>query len=230
MRILVVEDDIDLQEAIADGLKMDGYAVDTCNNGTDAYELLYVENYDLVILDLNLPNMDGLEVLSKIREKNTELKILILSARSDVDDKIKGLDFGANDYMVKPFDFEELEARIRNLLRRKFIQENCILSCGPIQLDLSSRVVSIKNIPLSLTKKEFSILEYFLLNINRVISQEELIEHIWDQNADNFSGAIRVHIATLRKKLKHILNYDPISTKIGEGYCIRKKDGEINDQ
>lgn len=226
MRILVVEDEIELQEAIAEGLRMDGYAVDTCDNGNTAYELLYVENYDLVVLDLNLPGMDGLEVIGKIRDEKPELKVLILSARSNVIDKVKGLDSGANDYLSKPFDFEELEARIRNLLRRKFIQNNIIIRCGDIRLDTSKRVVSVVENELNLTKKEFAILEYFMLNQDRVISQEELMDHVWDCNADSFSGVIRVHMATLRKKLKVGLGYDPIETKIGEGYLLSSKGGE----
>lgn len=226
MRILVVEDEIDLQEAIAEGLRIEGYAVDTCSNGEDAYELAYVENYDLIILDLNLPKMDGLKVIEKIREENNELKVLILSARSSVNDKVKGLDIGANDYLTKPFEFAELEARIRNLLRRKFVQENSLLSCGNINIDLSKRTAFVGEKELILTKKEFALLEYFLLNQEKVVSQEELIEHVWDGNADSFSGAIRVHIATLRKKMKVLLDYDPIRTKIGEGYFITKNDGD----
>ncbi len=228
MRILIVEDELDLQDAIADGLKIDGYAVDTCDNGEEAYEHLYEVNYDLVVLDLNLPKMDGLEVLEKIRDERPELKVLILSARGSVNDKVKGLDIGANDYLAKPFDFAELEARIRNLLRRKFVQESSTLSCGEINVDLSKRIVVVNENEIALTKKEFALLEYLLFNRNRVVSQEELIEHVWDQNADSFSGAIRVHIATLRKKLKAVLHYDPIVTKIGEGYILLEEDSDIN--
>lgn len=223
MRILVVEDEKDLQDAIADGLRLDGYAVDTCSNGRDAYESLYIENYDLAILDLNLPLMNGMDVLEKIRAYNQELKILILSSRDSISDKVKGLDLGANDYLTKPFDFEELEARIRNLLRRQFKQENTLIECGKIQLDLQARNVKVFGKNILLTKKEFAILEYLMLNKNKVISQEELIEHIWDSKVDSFSGAIRVHIASLRKKLKNELGLDPIITKIGEGYVLSNK-------
>lgn len=228
MRILIVEDELDLQEAIAEGLRIDGYAVDTCDNGEDAYELLYEVNYDLVVLDLNLPKMDGLEVLEKIREEKPELKVLILSARSSVNDKVKGLDIGANDYLPKPFDFAELEARIRNLLRRKFIQESNMLSFGEIKVDLSKRIAVVNESEIVLTKKEFALFEYLLLHKDRVVSQEELIEHVWDQHADSFSGAIRVHIAALRKKLKAVLNYDPIGTKIGKGYFLSEKSDNEN--
>ena len=223
MRILVVEDEKDLREAIAEGLTMDGYAVDTCGDGSKAYELLYVENYDLAILDLNLPGMDGLEVLEKIRRENQELKVLILSARGSVSDKVKGLDAGANDYLAKPFDFEELEARIRNLLRGKFVQTQNEIAFAGITLNMSRRCAHISGEPLPLTRKEFSLLESFMLNPNRVISQEELIEHIWNSQADSFSGAIRVHMASLQKKLKAGLGFDPIVTRIGEGYRIQEE-------
>lgn len=226
MRILVVEDEIDLQEAIAEGLQYDGYAVDCCSDGNTAYELLYTENYDLTILDLNLPGMDGLEVLRKIRDEKPNLKVLILSARNQVADKVEGLDCGANDYLGKPFEFQELEARVRSLLRRDFSQQSAILTFCTIRLDPSKRIAFVKDEELSLTKKELSILEYLMVNQNRVISQEELIEHVWDANADSFSGAIRVHISSLRKKLKKELGYDPIATKIGQGYCLTGEEHE----
>ncbi|MEK4700065.1 response regulator transcription factor [Solibacillus sp. FSL R7-0668] len=226
MRILVVEDEIDLQEAITEGLRIEGYAVDTCSNGDDAYELAYVGDYDLILLDINLPKMDGFEVLEKIRAHNNDVKVLILSARGSVLDKVKGLDIGANDYLTKPFAFAELEARIRNLIRRKFVQENNRLACGDISMDLSKRMVFVGKNELNLTKKELALLEYFLLHQEKVVSQEELIEHVWDASADSFSGAIRVHIATLRKKVKALLEYDPIRTKIGEGYYMSKNVGD----
>lgn len=224
MRILIVEDEIDLCNAIAEGLDIDGYAVDKCYDGESAFELISVEKYDLVILDLNLPKMDGIEILKAVRKQNNNLKILILSARDHVSDKVLGLDLGANDYLVKPFDFEELEARIRNLLRRKFIQEDNILEFKEISLDTSKRIAYVHKAPLALTKKEFALLEYFLLNRDKVISQEELMEHIWNMEADSFSNAVRVHIASLRKKIKGALGYDPIQTKIGEGYLLIKED------
>lgn len=193
-------------------------------DGKEAYELLYIENYDLVVLDLNLPGMDGLEVLEKIREEKQELKVLILSARGSVADKVAGLDLGANDYLAKPFDFEELEARIRGLLRRKFVQEKNELCCGKIAMNLSGRTVTLAGKTMALTKKEFALLEYFMLNQNKVISQEELIEYAWDAETDSFSGAVRVHIAGLRKKLRAELGCDPIVTKIGEGYVLQNRE------
>lgn len=222
MRILIVEDEIDLCDTIAEGLEIDGYAVDTCYDGDAAFELITTETYDLVVLDLNLPHMDGLDVLTKIRKTNKEVKFLVLSARGNVSDKVLGLDVGANDYLTKPFDFEELEARIRSLLRRSFIQENATLQWDDIFLDTIKRTVSINDNQILLTKKELSLLEYFMLNPNKVISQEIMMEHVWNMEADSFSNAVRVHIASLRKKLKIALGYDPIGTKIGEGYFLNR--------
>lgn len=223
MRILIVEDETELQATIAEGLRLDGYAVDTCDNGADACELCFVEIYDLVILDLNLPQMDGFEVLRQIRTFNSELKILILSARNSVNDKVEGLDSGANDYLTKPFDFVELEARIRNLLRRNFIQQNNILEFDKVKLNVSKQQVFVCDTEVKMTKKEFAILQYFLMNKNKIISQEELIEHIWDSSVNSFSGAVRVHMASLRKKLKKILAYDLIETKVGVGYFLTER-------
>lgn len=223
MRILIVEDEKELQSTIAEGLRLDGYAVDTCDDGKTACEMCFVEKYDLVILDLNLPEMDGLEVLHQIQEFDSELKVLILSARNTISDKVHGLDNGANDYLTKPFDFEELEARIRNLLRRNFTQQNNILTFDKVKLDVSKQIVYISDVQVELTKKEFSILQYFLMNPNKIISQEELIDHIWDSNANSFSGAIRVHIASLRKKIRNVLTYDLIETKVGAGYYLKER-------
>jgi len=215
-----VEDEIDLCDSIAEGLRIDGYAVDTCHDGEAAFELVTLESYDLLLLDLNLPKMDGLDVLREVRKYNKDVKVLILSARESVSDKVLGLDLGANDYVAKPFHFEESEARIRNLLRRKFVQEDSILTFQNLFIDTVKRTAYTKESQLLLTRKELAILEYFLLNKERVISQEELMNHVWDSNADSFSNSVRVHIASLRKKLKAELTYDPIQTKIGEGYLI----------
>lgn len=220
MRILIVEDEIDLCDSIAEGLQIDGYAVDTCYDGEEASQLLSSETYDLLVLDLNLPGMDGIDILKELRQSNKDIKVLILSARGSVSDKVLGLDEGANDYLAKPFAFQELEARIRSLLRRSFVQENTVLTWHGLSLDTAGRTISADGRIITLTKKELSLLEYFLLNQGKVISQEELMEHVWNMEADSFSNAVRVHIASLRKKLKAELGYDPIATKIGEGYYL----------
>ena len=173
-------------------------------------------------MDLNLPGMDGMEILRELRRKNEETKVIILSARGQIADKVEGLDAGANDYMEKPFHIKELEARIRSLTRRKFVQKDVCLESGEISFDTIKREAYAKGKKVSLTRKENGILEYLLLNLGRPVSQEELMEHVWDASVDSFSGAIRVHMSSLRRKLKAVLGYDPILNKVGEGYKIRE--------
>ncbi len=220
MRLLVVEDEKDLCDTIAKVLYDSGYEVDTCYDGEEALDYILTEEYDLIVLDLNLPGMDGMDILKELRQKNEETKVLILSARSQIADKVEGLDAGANDYMEKPFHLQELEARIRSLTRRKFVQKDVCLQCGDIRFNTRERAAYAKGELVSLTRKENGILEYLLLNQGRPVSQEEMIEHVWDASVDSFSGSIRVHMSSLRKKLKAVLGYDPIVNKVGEGYKI----------
>lgn len=220
MRLLVVEDEMALCSSIAEGLRLDGYEVDTCQDGQEALEMCRLESYDLVLLDLNLPGMDGMEVLRCLRMEDEETGVLILSARGQIGDKVEGLDAGANDYLTKPFHFEELEARVRSLTRRRFIQEDVCLMCGDISFDTKSRTAYARGQALSLTRKEAGLLEYLLLHQGRVISQEEMIEHLWDGSVNSFSNSIRVHVSSLRKKLRTALGYDPIRNKVGQGYLI----------
>lgn len=220
MRLLIVEDEKNLCDTIAKNLYGAGYEVDTSYDGDDALDYILSEDYDLIVLDLNLPGTDGMDILKELRKKNEETKVIILSAKSQIADKVAGLDAGANDYLEKPFHLQELEARIRSLTRRKFVQKDVCLHCGEIKFDTKKREAYAKEKPVSLTRKENGILEYLLLNQGRPISQEELIEHVWDASVDSFSGSIRVHMSSLRKKLKAVLGYDPIINKIGEGYKI----------
>ena len=220
MRLLIVEDEKELCDTVAKSLYSAGYEVDTCYDGDEALDYIFAESYDLIVLDLNLPGMDGMELLKELRKKNEETKVLILSARSQIADKVEGLDAGANDYMEKPFHLQELEARIRSLTRRKFVQKDVCLTCGGIKFDTKKREAYANGEFVALTRKENGILEYLLLNQGRPVSQEELIEHVWDASADSFSGSIRVHMSSLRKKLKAVLGYDPIVNKIGEGYKV----------
>ena len=222
MRLLIVEDEKQICDTVAKSLYGAGYEVDTCYDGEEALECILAENYDLIVLDLNLPGMDGMEILKELRQRNEETKVLILSARGQIADKVEGLDAGANDYMEKPFHLQELEARIRSLTRRKFVQKDVCLESGGIKFDTIKREAYAKGKKVSLTRKENGILEYLLLNLGR----PELMEHVWDASADSFSGAIRVHMSSLRKKLKAVLGYDPILNKVGEGYQIR----EVSDR
>ena len=223
MHILIIEDEQQLCRSIAEGLRIDGYEADVCFDGEEGFSLCMSENYDLILLDLNLPGMDGLEILRKFREHNASTPVLILSARGQIQDKVEGLDLGANDYLTKPFHFEELEARIRSLTRRKFVQEDVCLKWEQLTFDTRTREATVNGKPLSLTRKESSLLEYFLLQQNRVISPEEMIEHIWDGSVNSFSNSIRVHISALRKKLRASLGFDPIQNKVGQGYILESR-------
>ena len=223
MRILVVEDERALCETIVRSLRRLAYSVDPCYDGDTAIDLLGSERYDLVLLDLNLPGADGMTVLRTLRQTDREPRVLILSARSEVADKVEGLDAGANDYLAKPFHLEELEARIRSLTLRQFTQNDVVLHCGPLSFDARSRTATAAGQPLALTRKETGILEYLLLHRGRPVSQEELLEHVWDNSVDNFSNSIRVHISALRKKLRAALGYDPVRNRIGEGYLIEEE-------
>ena len=223
MRILVVEDERALCETIVRSLRRLAYSVDPCYDGDTAIDLLGSERYDLVLLDLNLPGADGMTVLRTLRQTDRETRVLILSARSEVADKVEGLDAGANDYLAKPFHLEELEARIRSLTLRQFTQNDVVLHCGPLSFDARSRTATAAGQPLALTRKETGILEYLLLHRGRPVSQEELVEHVWDNSVDNFSNSIRVHISALRKKLRAALGYDPVRNRIGEGYLIEEE-------
>lgn len=223
MRILVAEDDLDLRESLAEGLELEGYVVDTAARGDEADLMLFDVEYDLVVLDLNLPGMDGMEVLRRLRSGNKQTNVLILSARGELQDKIDGLDEGANDYMTKPFHFAELLARVRGLLRRRTVQESRVLSFGALTMDTASREVFVSGRPLTLTAKETALLEYLLLHPGQVVDQARLIEHVWGESTDEFSNSVRVHISTLRRKLRTTLGYDPIHTRIGAGYYLEEK-------
>jgi len=219
MRLLVVEDEKDVANALHIGLSRDGYAVDVVENGNKALEALAVNDYDLLVLDLNLPDMDGLDICRLAREKHPPLLILILTARGKRKDIVTGLNNGADDYLIKPFHLQELLARIRALLRRDLRSRKPILRIREISLDPVEKVVWKSDRRIQLTRKEFGILEYLMRHPNEVISQEELLEHVWGTMTNVFSNTVRVHIQSLREKLEDdstTPNY--IETVIGTGY------------
>lgn len=226
MRILLVEDEKRLSDSIGKGLRNVGYAVDMAYDGEEALYEYEVNEYDLIILDLNLPKKDGLEVLREIREKDEEIKILILSARTKIDDRILGLDEGANDYLIKPFDFGELKARIRNLLRREFVQKPQDLTLNGLTVDTKAKRVHYHTQEIALTRKEYGILEYLMLHKNQIISAETLTEHVWNNEFDPFSNTFRYHIHSLKKKISAASGLDFIKTVWGQGYII--EDSEMN--
>ncbi len=216
MKLLVVEDEIFLQSALKKGFTKLGYAVDTASDGEEALERYYSSIYDAIILDINLPKIDGIAVLKEIRKENAEVRVLILSARSELEDKIIGLDTGANDYLAKPFHFKELEARVRALLRRDFSTQSTEIMADRLVLETALKKVYLDGIEINLTKKEYGILEYLLMHKGTLVSGEDLIEHVWDSEADTFTSAFKVHINSLRKKLPQ----NTIRNIRGQGYYV----------
>lgn len=231
MRLLVVEDEVDLADALARGLRREGYAVDVANDGGEALERLRVTSYDLVCLDLNLPAVDGLEVCSRLRTdpvyapapEEPAPRVLMLTARDSIDDRVGGLDEGADDYLVKPFSFAELAARVRTLLRRDAGRTGAELQVGDLRLDTARFEAHRGTRRLDLTAKEFALLRYFMSRPGEVLSQEHLLEHVWDEHADPFTNTVRVTIGTLRRKLQDDGDDQPIETVVGRGYRLRDR-------
>lgn len=201
MRILYVEDEPDLSEAVCSGLRKRGYAVDAAYDGQEALDYYAVYGYDVIVLDLSLPGLDGLEVLRRIRQGDCKTKILILSARGAVNDRVTGLDMGANDYLTKPFDFLELDARIRTLSRIAYIQTANVLSCGGLSINMAAKEASYSAVKVPLTKKEYAILEYLMLHKNQVVDSRKLLEHGWDGSTELFPDTLKYHIHSIKRKL-----------------------------
>jgi DNA-binding response OmpR family regulator len=224
MRLLLVEDEIDIASALAAGLRRQGYAVDIAEDGQQALELAGVTDYDLLILDLNLPNLDGLEVCRRLRASCPSLLILMLTARSQPQERVIGLDTGADDYLVKPFHFAELVARLRALLRRDVRTRTPLLEYQDIKLDPVTRTAWQANRRLELTNKEFGILEYLLRHQEEIVSQETLLEHVWDMQANPLTNTVRVHMNSLRRKLGDVAETPRyIETVIGQGYRLHTR-------
>lgn len=216
MRILVVEDEPNLLRQLKSGLEAAGYAVDTAADGEDGLYLGSTETYDAVILDLGLPEIDGLTVLDRWRKDGRAMPVLVLTARDSWSDKVAGLDAGADDYLAKPFQTEELIARLRALIRRAAGKATSELVAGSVRLDTRSGRVSLNGEPVKLTAQEFKLLSYLMHHKGKVISRTELIEHIYDQDFDRDSNTIEVFITRIRKKL----GSDLISTTRGLGYSL----------
>lgn len=223
MRLLVVDDERELTEAIARGLRRDGYAVDVAFDGVEALDKARLVPYDLICLDVTMPDMGGREVCRRLREDpphGMSPRVLFLTARDQLEDRVAGLDEGADDYLVKPFAFPELSARVRSLLRRDAGTSGAVLKVGDIVLDTATHEVRRGETDVSLTAKEFALLRYFMSSPGRVISQEELLEHVWDEHADPFTNTVRVTVGTLRRKLTDAGGDPPIETVIGRGYRL----------
>ena len=220
MKILVIEDSLKLQKSLRAGLRRLGYAVDVAGDGEEGLAYAMSCDYDVVVLDLMLPKKTGLEVLREIRTSRESPEVLILSARDQTRDRVLGLQQGADDYLVKPFAFDELHARIQALVRRRFKQKSPVITVGEIQIDTSLHIAYQDANCFSLTPTEMSILEYLALNRGRVISSERLINQIYDANSYASRNAIEAHISSLRKKLRNQGGAEIIETRRGFGYLI----------
>jgi len=222
MKILVVDDEPDLLEQLRETLTSQKYNVDTADDGESALDKLFDNLYDLIILDIMLPKVDGLAILREIRKAKIDTPVLMLTAKGAIEDKIKGLDYGADDYLAKPFAIAELMARIRSLLRRTSDHRDPLLTISDVSLNTKTRQVSKKGITVELTPKEFSILEFLLYNQNRVVSRFTLAEHVWGDEFDPFtmSNFIDVHIKNLRRKIDDSDKKKIIRTIRGVGFII----------
>lgn len=222
MKLLIIEDEEDILDALERGFRKLGYAVNAASDGKIGCDAALEEDYDLIVLDLNLPGMDGIDILTTLKKEQVSSKVIILSARTSYAQRIAGLDFGADDYLVKPFDFGELEARVRNLLRREFTQSGAYIKNGKLEIDTARRVAIVNDKQVELSPKEYRILEYLALNCDRAISTEELIEHVWANEEALFSNSIKVHLSSLRKKLTIACGIDMIRNIRGVGYILEE--------
>jgi DNA-binding response OmpR family regulator len=222
MRILLVEDNRRLNSSLKMSLVDDGYAVDAAYDGIEGQELAEMTPYDLIVLDIMLPRRDGLEVCRELRQQRISTPILMLTARDTVDDRVKGLDSGADDYLVKPFAIEELRARMRALLRRESEDKSSVLQVADLVLDPATHFVSRAGKPLDLTSKEFSLLEYLMRNPNRMITREMAQNHVWSYDYDGASNVVDVYIRRLRRKVDEPFDIKLIETSRGVGYRLRK--------
>ena len=220
MKLLVIEDSERLLRSLGSGLDKMGYAVDLVADGSEGLDYARFGDYDLIILDLMLPGMDGLTILNKLRSMGKQTHILILSAKDQVEDRVRGLELGADDYMVKPFSFDELCARINTLLRRRYETKNPEIIVGPFTLNTATRLVSRDGDPIHLTPAEYGTLEYLALNRGRVISKEQLLECMHDSDTYAGTNLVEVMVCTLRKKLETDNEEPIIQTRRGYGYII----------
>jgi len=216
MKILVIEDEHKIANSIKKGLEQEAYAVDVAYTGDDGYDLASAEDYDLIILDLLLPGLSGIEICKKLRAEKNHTPILILTAKGQVADKVEGLDAGADDYLTKPFAFEELLARVRALIRRPQKIKNQKLKIKDLELNTTTYEVKKKNTLINLTKKEYALLEYLMRNVGKILTKENIINHVWNYEADILPNTVEVYVGYLRNKI----GKETIKTVRGFGYKI----------
>lgn len=220
MRILLVEDEKEINDVIAYGFRKEGFIVDCAFDGEDALDKAISSDYDTIILDLNLPKLDGICVCKEIRRQKILTPIIMLTARDKMIDKIDGLNCGADDYMIKPYDFRELSARVQAMIRRKYAVTTTKMILDGLELDFGQKKVVYNGSPIDLTKKEFDILHYLCSRKPDVCTLEDILEHCFDEFANPFTNTVRVHLGNLRKKLRTSIGKDIIVTRKGSGYSI----------
>jgi two-component system OmpR family response regulator len=222
VRILLVEDDAKLAAVLRRGLKEQGFAIDVCDDGPTGLEQALSSDYDAMVLDLLLPGKGGLDVLAELRKRGSAIPVLILTARSAVEDRVRGLDLGADDYLPKPFDFQELQARLRAITRRPAVEPKVVLRAADLELDTSRRRVTRGGRPIDLTNKEFALLEYLLRKNGTVVTRGMILNHVWDLDYDGGSNLVEVYVNYLRRKID--VDFEPklIHTVRGVGYMLRE--------
>lgn len=223
MRILIAEDEKSLNRIIAKQLKASGYSVDCAFNGEEAYDLISMTDYDAAVFDVMMPKIDGFSLLRKIRNEGNNLPVLFLTARDSIEDRVEGLDIGADDYLVKPFAFEELLARIRVLIRKNSVSNSNIITVADLTVDISSRKVTRSGKDISLSAKEYELLQYLAVNNGIVLSREKIEDHIWNYDYEGGTNVVDVYIRYLRKKIDEDHDKKLIHTVRGMGYVLREE-------
>ncbi len=223
MRILIAEDEKSLNRIISKQLKASGYSVDCAFNGEEAYDLISVTDYDAAVFDVMMPKIDGFSLLRKIRKEGNNLPVLFLTARDSIEDRVEGLDIGADDYLVKPFAFEELLARIRVIIRKNSVSNSNIISVADLTVDISSRKVTRNSKDIALSAKEYELLQYLAVNNGIVLSREKIEDHIWNYDYEGGTNVVDVYIRYLRKKIDEGYDKKLIHTVRGMGYVLREE-------
>jgi len=224
MRILLIEDEQKVSRFVALGLKAERFAVDTAEDGKNGLRMATVNPYDLLIVDLTLPEMNGTELIQQVRKRNSDVPILVLSARDALADKVANFELGADDYITKPFAFAELLVRIKALLRRGSVSRANVISVGDLEMDRVSHQVRRQGKPIRLTAKEYALLEYLAMNAGRVLSRTMIIEHVWDQSFEGLTNIVDVYVRQLRAKIDDPCEHKLIHTVRSVGYCISDSD------
>jgi two-component system, OmpR family, response regulator len=226
MRILVVEDEPKMAALLKRGLEQEGYSIDISPDGVDGLHMATETDYDAVVLDVMLPELDGIEVCRRMRQRKRWAPVLMLTARESVLDRVTGLDAGADDYLVKPFSFEELVARVRALLRRGASERPAVLTLGPVSLNPATRRVEHSGEPIVLSPKEYALLEFFMRHTGEVLSRTRILEHVWDYNYDGASNVVDVYVGYLRRKIDAPFGSKLLRTVRGAGYILEHTDGD----